>query len=529
MSDPAWTDTVRDRIHKRIGLALLLGWPFQVLAAWLHPLSDKWIVHRRHGDETGALLRDWRFTAGVVGVDTDDDAVVWGSLTDENPSGAHALVELFADQPRTVLVAQGSAADNGTVTLVPEAGYTLAGTVKLGAPSSSFDFALCLEPPANALISQVFDGSEPDDQANERELQSALIDMRSSVGAALTRAATAAGKIAQRILGRRLSHQTTVGTLISPGLDVDETGAVTQVPSGQLEDWRLDQIGNTGGSGEVKAGAPTHTGTPAWGTWQGTLTGPTFNARAIAGTFTLVCETELSEDDSPTFRVVFTPLDVRRKGGEEGIDNIATSFVLTLGATWKEPSLGIETLLLDYLAAPANESSGTSLSATAGDWSVTGLRANNSTEGKVWSKYTVADTTLRFYSTESGRDAEDVDDVVAEVVLAAASVNTVFQTADNASELSIRGKSGAGTAGLLVDGAKGNVDFQPPSAELPADQFTIVAAETVAPSEWVQAIRDALLGNSPWRPNTGTSPNLNDAWLRAGAPLGWKSIDGQLV
>lgn len=529
-SDPNWNDTVRDRIHRRLGLGMLFCWPLQVLALWLHPLSDKWLVHRRHGDEEGDLLVGWRFTAGVVGVDTDVNGMLWGSVTDEDPGAGEALVEIFNDQARSELVAQGSAANGALVTLTPEAGYTLACTVNLGTIGASFDFALALEPPANQLIKQVFDGSEPDDQANAAELQSALATIRTSLGQALSTAATAAGRVSQRILGRRLSHQTTTNTLISPGLNVDsETGAISQSPSGMLEDLRLDQAGNTGGSGEIKAGAPAHGATPTFGGWEGTLNGPTLNVRALPGVLTISCITELGEDAPPTFRVVFTPDDIRRKGGAEGIDNILASNPLTIGAVWKDPALGIETMLLNYKATPANEGGGTSLSATAGDWSVTGLNAANSTEGQVWSRYYASESTLRFYRTEDGRNNDDADDVVAEAVLGTGAVNTVFNTAEDASGLRITGKSGAGTAGALVDQADGNVDFNPPTAQLPASQFTVAIARTVEPSAWVQAMRDGHLGNAPWRPNTGANPNLEDAWLRAGAPLGYQSIDGDIT
>jgi hypothetical protein len=71
------------------------------------------------------------------GFNTDSAGRLFVKLTDENPAPGSALVQVYSDSARTALVASGSHANNGTVTLAEQNSSGLSGTVALGAPTAS--------------------------------------------------------------------------------------------------------------------------------------------------------------------------------------------------------------------------------------------------------------------------------------------------------------------------------------------------------------------------------------------------------
>lgn len=522
MSNPAWTDAVRDALHKRLAMAIKPVLAVIELANWMHPLSPYWLVAMRNGDETGVYLTKWRLTAGKIGLDTDANGMCWGDVTDETPGANQARVRVYADSVRTVLVAQGNAANGAVLTLVPETGYTLAGPLTLGTIVGNFNFAFELIPPLLTQARVIFDATQPDDNKVFADIEDMWETGRTSLLAAAVAMEDAGALVMRLPIARNLPIQKTADTLIDEGVYLadGETGEVKQAASGLEEDLRLAQKDNLSGTGEIKAGAPTQTGTITYpGTWQGRTTGgPTLNVRAVPGVASLRCTKELDES-APQFALVFVPSDVRRKLNN-GLTNLTTSFPLTLGQNFKAPELGIDALLIDYAPVIDNDGATNGVNETSSLWSARGLTSLNSDNGKVWFAYEMDDTTLRFYKSEEGRDDRDEDEVVATAVVTLGA--TVFETTENASGLVITGK----TDDVPADNDTGYVDFSPPTQELPESYFVLTIAETVEPSAWVRAMRDGVVGGARWRPNTGATPNLQDGWIMAGTPIPYKVIDG---
>jgi len=87
--------------------------------------------------DTGSDLSAWSFTGVRPGFNTSADWQLYVKLTDENPTAGSALVQVYSDSGRTALVASGSHANNGTVTLAEQNNSGLSGTVALAAPSAN--------------------------------------------------------------------------------------------------------------------------------------------------------------------------------------------------------------------------------------------------------------------------------------------------------------------------------------------------------------------------------------------------------
>jgi hypothetical protein len=525
-ADWALTDAIRDRIYKRKALAMRKAEDYSALAEHAHPQSDDYKAILIGGDETFALITKIALTAGALFLDTDKYGIVWGRVTDNTPGAGSSRWNLYADQARTLLVATFDVADNGTGTLVTQTGYTLAGTVKVGAPSANFDFAFILVPPVYKEIDTQFNRDEEDDAQNEQLLKACADRCRARDLQSAADWAAMAAEIQRTTFRRRLVSRSSESSMISPGLEQLETGQVQDSPSGLLEDERLAMDQNTAGSAEMKASAPTFAA-PSTAVSGGNLafTGPTLNVRALDSIVSGRCVKGLDEDGDPEFELLLDPTDTRRKPND-GKSSITNPRWLRMGATWQDPAWGITALVIGYSPSITN-SSGTSLSATATDWSPVGLTSENSDEGKLYTYYDLATTTLEFYKTSTERDARDPAGLVAQVVTT--STSTVFTTQDQGG-LVVTGKTGA----ALADGAKGTVDFRPPvSTGSSVTRFTITLSETTPAGAWTQAVRDGAIGGAPgsptqtdggWEPNTGGSPNIEDGWMQAATLLRNKRV-----
>lgn len=510
MTDPSWTDATRNAIHKRLGLALGFENSLTILAGWMHPQNSKWLVRMRHGDEGDAVLSNWNITAGVIGVDTDASGLVYGVIDDNTPGAGEVTINLYNDSGRSQLVATGNANDSNTVTLTAQSGYNLAGTVFVGAPSADEDFSFYLIPPAVQLLEAQFDLTEEEDSQTRDELLGDLALVRTQLVNARSAARAMATRVLRTLVRRKLVAVSDQNALLVTGLNRQSTGAIQVEPYGLLEDLRRAQANNTGGSGEIKAGGPTNSGSASFTSaiWEGQATTPTLNAQAVPGVVTFLCEKGLGSDGKPRFRATFKPTDTRR-APNLGRSSIAAEQPLTIGQTWKSPLLGIDSFQVDYKAS-INNSTNTPLSTTASLWSVTGLNTTNSDNGKLYVIYVSPDDTLRFYRSSAGRSNLDADELVAQIT--SPGTASAFTTEENDSGLTVSGTTGAS----LANNDAGEVDFLPPSPTQPADQFTLTISETVEAGRWVKALRDGGAGGQPWRPNVGSSPNLVDGWIEAG-------------
>ena len=524
MADPLWTDATRNDIHEDLGYPLGLGEMARTLEFLLHPQNDKFLIET--SDENArTYLTTWRITAGRrtssgSSSDTDANGDIYWTLTDENPGAGQARLQGFNDSARSVLVTTGSAANGAPITLTAQTGYTLAGTVVLGAPVANFNFRSQLViPPIKRLLS-LFDGTSLDDDQIRAQGEATLRRMRSGAATMRQAAQDLAAFVMRTKVRRNLVAITDQTSLIIPGIR-QRSGVVTEEPRGLLEDLRAAQQDNTGGSAAIEAQASTLAGAVSYPTqtWPGgSAVTPTYGQRGQPCVITGVCVKGL-DGTAPEFLVTRKLTDTRRApaDGTES-EGLSPDRRLRIGANWKAPEWGVESLTIDYLPSISGVTSAL-LSTTATDWSVTGLTSANSTGGVVYALYESSDTTLRFYSTSAGRTALDADLLVAQVTLATTDDLTTFTTDTNDSGLTIVGETGAGVGNLLIDGSVGDVSFQAPSPSQPSAYFTITVTESTEGGAWVKNLRDGGVGGAGWEPNTGAGLDIVDGQIRACLPL----------
>jgi len=518
VANPGWSSDTLKEIHRDQGFALGLGALPQALEQLFHPQADAYLVVTTDEAARG-VLGGWKVTGGALGVDTDEDGFVYVSVLDDDPGAGDVLIEFYRgpdrdDSPGNELVATAAGEDDDTLTIAPEAGYALAGTVKGGTFTASIDFALQLIVPPAKRMQHLFDGTRPFDQQIKERAVAALRSMRGAFAQARQQAQAFAEFVTRVEVADELVARTG-DELLSTGITRNgTTGAYTENPQGLLFDVSRAQADNTT---PVKAGAGVFAGSVAFPAWEGVASGLTYNQRAVPAAITWTLVKGLT-GTAPEFQARRATTD-RRRRPQEGQGTEVLDRPLRIGADWIAPEWGIQSLRIDYKAAIANVTSAL-LSTSTGDWSVSGLTSTNSTSGQVFARYD--GSTLKFYATSAGRTAQDADDVVAQVALASSAVTTAF-VAEGDSGLRISGKTGAGSTGALVTGSAGDVSFQAPVA---GAYFTLEVTETTEVSEWVKRLRDGGVGGVSWRPNTGAGPNLLDGWIRAGLPLIHLGVDG---
>lgn len=527
MTDPALTDAQRDQLFNRMNFFGGAERTFNILKQHFAPVgTDEVKVTKIFGDELDAIVTDLQLTRAHIRqgdgsgiVDTDAEGKVYLTLVDGGAGTGH-VINFFNDQARTQLVANTAAFDDGqTAVLVPQAGFTLAGSVTIGVSTgANVDLSYAVVPPYFVRVDDEFDGTFTEDQDIEQQAKAAATTISSAMDSAISAIRTVAANLQQGPFARLLVAISTSTSIIEPNLSQDGVGVVTEEPIGRAEDTRRNMLGNTGGSGAISVQQQVEAGTPALiSPTQGTLSAVATIDRGVAGTLTGTCNKSLDAAGPPTFSMVFEPGDTRLKTGASFTGLLPAEFDLVIGAVWKSQILGIDSFTFDYLALVTN-SIGISLNTLASLWSVTGMTSGNSDAGRLHTRYDVSGV-LEFFTTSAAADARDLNFLVASVAVGAAAAFTAI----GGTGLTISGTTGA----AVVDGDRGLVNFQPPVATPPASQFTIAMAVTVEPGLLQAAVRKGLLGGgnllqqggNTWRYNSSGAPNVLDAALIAGQPL----------
>ena len=523
MGDPNWSTADRDNHFSRLGLGVGNRRAALAEAQRLHPASAKWVARKIStgaADESNAILINLKVTAGKIGTDTDSAGRIFGTMTDNTPGAGQSRWQFYSDSARSVLVAQVDVADAAVDTaFTPQTNKFLAGTITVGTPAAGFNFMLELIPPLYQVAAVLFDGDFATDARALELVQAAARDARTFYLQAARRWERLNGELLQLQVKPDLSAVSAGNAILNDGLrrHASQLGTIVEQPSGLLEDLRADMEGNAGAAGEVAVLGPTQTGAVTYpGSWDGTGPTPTLGQRGVPGVLTFRCNKGL-DGTSPTFLASFVPTDLRL-APNLGQGVVEGRFPLTLGKEWKDPALGVESLILNYLAIVTN-TVGNALDATdeANDWSVTGLTSANSTDGVLYWACTAG--AITFYATEAGRDAADVDDVVAsDTGLGAAAA--IVATGD--SGLTIVGLTDDTPAAL----DKGTLDFNPPEATQPASYALLTITETVRASAWQRQTafgEEAGLTNRGafgpgWELHNDASPDVTDVHLQAGIP-----------
>lgn len=511
MADPDWTDAERDDIHDALGYALGLGGVPLALEFLFHPQANQCLVDMLD-EEARTIISNWKITTCAVTTDTDDESMIFVRVQDEDPGVGQAKLYFYKETGRTTLIATAAGSDSTTLTITPETGYTLAGTVDIGAVGAgndAHDFCIHVNVPPAQRLQQLYPGTETDDAQIRDEGLRRVAAMRAAFAGARGEAQAfgaflATTKVRRNLVGPDSSLLSVNRRIVSHAIEETYTGI--------LENLRAAQEDNTGGSAEVKAAAVTLSGSVTFPGWTGTASGPTYGQRGVPADIVWRCVKKLT-NTPPQFQATRTTTDTRRRPNNGTGSEEMTGRLLTIGAEWSAKEWGIEALTVNYTASVTNVTSAL-LSTTATDWSVTGLTSSNSTEGVLYARYD--GSTLKFYKTSAGRTAVDADDVVAQATLATTDDATTF-TATGATGISIVGKTGAGSSNLLVSGSTGDLSFQCPTVT-GGSLFRLTIAESGG-GEWQKRMRDGGVGGLNYTVNTGSSPNLTDAQVRAGLPL----------
>ncbi len=520
MPDSAISDAVRDQLFNRLGMILGAAREYDLQVQFNASVELNRVRSRIvGGDETGVRILDLNVTrvkiragdgSGIL--DADAEGLTFGRIVD-GLGGTNHQIKFFNDQDRTVLVAQTPATvnDNATGTFTPQAGFFLAGSIDIGPIVADVDFVIQTIPPLFRRIDDEFDGTLPEDEDLRQRLKAAVNTARGRARSAATLFRTQAGQLVSGAFADRFVTGSTTTSLIERNLRRQPDGSIIEEPVGRLEDVRDGMALNTAGAGVIDLQEQVETAVVAFpGTFQGTGSAVATTDMATAGPLEVVCTKGL-DATPPDFEVRQTPDDSRLRGEPSFIATPLAENRLRLQKVWKDHLFGINSFTLDYLALPANET-GTPISVVAADWTVASMTSGNSDGGKLWIRYDLATDELRFFSSETFRDNNDPNGIVA--TASAPGVASVFVTPAGPTGLVVTGKTGA----ALNDADAANVDFQAPVAGPVASRFTITVSVTTEPGLMQAAVRKGGIGGAQWRLHSTSSPNLPDGQVRAGFP-----------
>jgi len=82
-------------------------------------------------NDVNSFTSSWAFTGLKRGVNSDDDAGLFITITDEAPGAGQATIDVFSDSARSVKVATGNGADSTTITLSEFGNSGLSGSVDI--------------------------------------------------------------------------------------------------------------------------------------------------------------------------------------------------------------------------------------------------------------------------------------------------------------------------------------------------------------------------------------------------------------
>ncbi len=520
MPDSSISTAVNLQLHNRLGFLFGLQREFDLQIQSLSPVElDRVKAKKVSGDEGDVritAIEPTRFNprsgAGLGILDADVDGLTFGRI-DDGLGGTNHQIKFFNDQARTTLVAQTPATvnDNATGAFTPQAGFFLAGSITIGPIVADVDFVIAFGSPAYRRTDDEFDGTFDEDE-NLRQITKLAIDTaRTSMASARDSIRSVTAQLVQGAFADIFITGSTSTELIDGGLADQGDGTIIEEPVGRLEDIRDGQQLNTGSAGVISAQEQVEASVVTFpGTFQGTGSAMTLNDRAVAGNSQFVCTKGL-DDTEPTFEFQQTPDDRRLRGEPDFIALLPTEFDLTLGKTFKDQDRGIQSFTLDYLAIPANEV-GIPINTTPSLWSVTGMTSTNSDAGRLWILFDLATDELRFFNSQTLRDNNDPNGIVA--TASSPGTASAFVTPAGTTGLVVSGTTGA----ALNDADKANVDFQPPVAGPVASRFEAAISVTTEPGLLQAGVRKGAVGGSPWRFHSTGAPNLTNGMVTAGLP-----------
>lgn len=327
------------------------------------------------------------FTNGFVltgvklGVNTDVKGRIFVRITDGTPNTVSLYKATGGGSGNKV--AEGTAADNGTVTLAEANSSGISGTVPIGVVSaneSDDKHYLEVYPDWGLRASALWDGSVNEDFASLKAFNDMLPFMEQLVDSQIAvLKASASNWLANRGKILMQSGQTKA---IDSRVKSDG-GVVITSYAGLLEDIRRNMADETTPSAQTVVKNARTAGSPTFSSdnnGQGSASAPVVTEFAPIGTITAVCSA-----DSSIARQLFD-LSLTDPDG----NTVTAETQLQVGKTFSDPNLGIFGLLVSpsYSYDAANDHD----FATPADWSFEGQSDSNTNDGVLYFKI-VAGTT----------------------------------------------------------------------------------------------------------------------------------------
>lgn len=453
------------------------------------------------------ITTEWKLSGVKIGVNTDDDGILYVRIDDETPGAGQARVKVYKATGGGAgdLVAQGDGANGATVTLAAQNSSGLTGTVKIGtvtASESDDKHRLRVTLDWSLRANHLFDGSKSQHGDMLRAYNAACVVAQQAVRAAILAFDSAES---QFLLGRMADFQKSGQESPIEHEVASDEGLVSVTYKGVLEDVRRNMID------ELTAGPQTvlkNSLSAAPGVFQdsandgrGAMSAPSVEEWALPGevTFTCIDETVGSEQFEAVQKVDVTG-EVRR-----------AEQPLQIKRTFADPVIGIRgallTRTLELEAGVANDF------ATAADFNITGEKPGNTESGKLHLKIVkgTIDTSkwkIQFYRSSS----YTTQDLMGESNEAAAGATGVGINQKNTSGLGGTCKIGAAP----TENNTGRLDLQcfrkQNSVAGRADVFRVTISQT-ARGEF----QDRIGETHRYGVNSAASnPTIKDAYVAAG-------------
>ncbi len=370
-------------------------------------------------------------------------------------------------------VCTGSAAANATVTLAASNSSGLTGTILLAASVTAENddkHRTACFPDFPLQVPPIFDGTETRDGGARAAIEAALGQMADQAAQIESLALGLLGTIMRTYVGPTVQVGSPNGSLLSPIITADGSGALSASITGTAEELRTNMKDNTTVQYVVQAAPSAGSRTYETGNvGQGTIASPTLYQHAKAGLVIIRCTD--GTVGAEKFQVTLQPTDLS--------DVITAANPLTVGQVFVDQKIGIASMTLVRTFSKTGDGTNVDFAVATGA-TVSGLTPSNSSGGSFGVKITAngGNWDVAFYKTTSGFATGDI---VAQATAVAA--GAAFQaTAVNRSGLTINWT--VGSAPTTAHTATLNCQcFQ--SSPL-ADRISFTITST-SPGKWQEA------------------------------------------
>lgn len=331
-------------------------------------------------NDINGFTSNWALSGVDIGTNTDEDALLYVRITDENPGAGQALVELYKATGGGAgdLVATGSANDGATVTLAAANSSGITGTVDIGtvnASESDDNHRLRIFPDFAIRARQLFDFSEDGHQAALDAALDAFEEVREVIAGARDTILSAMDIWLDKRLGSTMKASDPESGNLRVGKSVSNvSGVVTSKFVGLLEILRDNMEDETTPAAQTVIKATVSAGA---GAFDGGNDG-----KGTAAAATLY---EFAQDGLITFVCVDDTIGAEKFAASQRLDDtnevLRAEQRLQVKKAWASPRLGVQSLTVVRtlsLSGAANDFG------VVGDWSIDGEDEGSTDGGTIY-------------------------------------------------------------------------------------------------------------------------------------------------